>query len=119
MPGLVRLSVGIADALVGIATAELPRQFAPHGVDVGAVVLDLAARAEVVADHDGAVDAARHGVDTDVAGELAHAGEVVEAPVTGEVVDGEQAVGLAAAERGHQVDDGVAADAVEAAHRLG
>ena len=117
--GVSAALVRLADAVVGVAAAELPGELAPHGVDLGAVLLSRAARAEVVADDDCARDVARHGLDADVVGQLAHAREVVEAAVAGEVVDGQQAVGLAAAEGRHQVDDRVAADAVESAHRLG
>ena len=103
-PGWVRSAVGLGDERVRLRAAELPGQLAPDRVDLGAVVLGHAGRAEVVADDGDAVDL---GARVAVGGQqlLGLLREVAHRKAGGDVPQRQHRVGLAATEVGLQVDD--------------
>ena len=111
------VTVGLRNERVRLGAAELPGELAPDRVDLGAVVLDDAGRAEVVADDGDAVDL----------GALVAVGEqqllrllreLTHRQAGRDVPQRQHRVGLAATEVGLEVDDrrGVVV-AGEAAHR--
>ena len=110
--------VGRLDGRERFLAAELPGELAPQGADAGRAVLPGLSGGVGVAveDRDPRL---RHVEQPGLVEQGRDAGEVAQgAAAGGEVVDGEQGVGLAAAEGGLQLDHRLAARAVQALRHL-
>ena len=112
-------TVGIGDKRVAFCPAELPGQLAPERVDLDPVAPGVdGARPDLGADEHGAIRL-RQRADPRILEQLIDAEQILCRRTSGDVVEREQGVRLAAAEVGLQVDDRIAAVAVEAFDRLG